>query len=118
MDNLARLRDDRIDLRVHQAKLVEAEAAALTALEKVSDAVAASVSFVREMKLSITHPRVRQLLKGVRSTFGHAIDQTDELSRCHRIAQGIIDHNKSAEVVMSGGVPKGDHPNSGERQFG
>lgn len=108
MEKVLRIEEQKIDLRRHQATLMEAEAASLTALQKCSDASSAFVDFVRDMELSVIHPRVRSLLKRIPQLISKAADVPTELSDCHTIAQGIIKNND--DVLMMGGIPKSESP--------
>lgn len=108
MENVVAIERGKIDVRSHQSALLEAEAASLAALEKCSEASSAFVSFVRELDLSVVHPRVRRLLKRIPALITKAADVPIELSDCHTIAQGILKNRD--DIIMMGGIPKSESP--------
>ena len=107
MENVARLNESKVDLRDQQSVLVNAEQASLAALEECSHASAAFVSSIRQLGLSIVHPRVRDMLKRIPSVMEKAASLSHDLSDCHIAVQKIA-KNSTHEVVLSGGYPKTD----------
>lgn len=116
MENVARLNEHRLDLRNHQALLVEAENASMVSLGKCCGAGAAFVDMFNDLSMSVVHPGVREMLDRLPKIIENAASVPRAISDCHVLAQRIVKTTtKGGEVLLSGGIPKGpiDPPHNG-----
>ncbi len=107
IDTVTEFKKRPVDVRAHQAAIIEAENSALEALVKTANAIAVSTPAIQQLGLSVCHPSVQRMLERIKTAMSTAADLPLQISECHREALRLTEISQ-LQVEMTGGIPKRD----------